>query len=136
MTLRSSDLQSDSDMDSIRNSCDVFNWGHYVHFIGNSCDGLQRKTFVDGKIQKLTIIQSSLCAGVWQKVENIRNPRLSDKAMASHRNPFVANQKYFLWIVGKSELGIQFISSEKTPDEDLFCLQGGNYQSIRQGLNV
>ena len=56
--------------------------------------------------------------------------------MASHRNPFVANQKYFLWIVGKSELGIQFISSEKTPDEDLFCLQGGNYQSIRQGLNV
>ena len=56
--------------------------------------------------------------------------------MASHRNPFVANQKYFLWIVGKSELGIQFISSEKTPDEDIFCLQGGNYQSIRQGLNV
>ena len=25
MTLRSSDLQSDSDLDSIRNSCDVFN---------------------------------------------------------------------------------------------------------------
>ena len=29
MTLRSSDLQSDSDLDSIRKSCDVF-WGHPV----------------------------------------------------------------------------------------------------------
>ena len=32
MTLRSSDLESDSDLDSIRNSCDVFHEGGSLEF--------------------------------------------------------------------------------------------------------
>ena len=37
MTLRSSDLQSDSDLDSIRNSCDVLGKHSVSNFFGTSC---------------------------------------------------------------------------------------------------
>ena len=39
MTLRSSDLQSDSDLDSIRNSCDVLVFEHFPVFQGG-CLGI------------------------------------------------------------------------------------------------
>ena len=52
MTLRSSDLQSDSDLDSIRNSCDVF--GTPCSFrVDNICQNFHHQNFV-AELYRLT----------------------------------------------------------------------------------
>ena len=49
MTLRSSDLQSDSDLDSIRNSCDVFFKNMYNDiFLGKGVYGVDDDNDDDG----------------------------------------------------------------------------------------
>ena len=57
MTLRSSDLQSGSDLDSIRNSCDVFSKEPFAHFEGMMYEGFAHSLQMSKQLSHMLVTQ-------------------------------------------------------------------------------
>ena len=92
MTLRSSDLQSDSDLDSIRNSCDVFFIGHCPHIFGlepfhiNLGVGILLKIFLKKGLEAAKI---TLCASTCSLSSQTR--------VTSSMDRFTENLERYIW---------------------------------------